>query len=33
MDLQYIYGIGEHTAATILEKAKVNPDKKVSESY
>ena len=27
--LQYIYGIGEFTAATILEKAKVSPDKKV----
>ena len=29
--LQYIYGIGEHTAATILEKAKVSPVKKVSD--
>ena len=27
--IQYIYGIGEFTAATILEKAKVSPDKKV----
>jgi small subunit ribosomal protein S13 len=29
--LQYIYGIGEHTASTILEKAKVSPVKKVSD--
>ncbi len=29
--LQYIYGIGEHTSATILEKAKVDPLKKVSD--
>ena len=29
--LQYIYGIGEHTAAIILEKAKVSPVKKVSD--
>ena len=29
--LQYIYGRGEHTAATILEKAKVSPVKKVSD--
>lgn len=29
--LQYIYGIGEHTAAIILEKAKVSPTKKVSD--
>lgn len=29
--LQYIYGIGEHTAATILEKAKISPDKKVAD--
>ena len=29
--LQYIYGIGEFTAATILEKAKVSPVKKVSD--
>ena len=29
--LQYIYGIGEFTAATILEKAKVSPIKKVSD--
>jgi small subunit ribosomal protein S13 len=28
--IQYIYGIGEFTAATILEKAKVSPDKKVA---
>ena len=29
--LQYIYGIGEFTAATILEKAKVSPIKKGSD--
>ena len=29
--LQYIYGIGLNTASFILEKAKVNPDKKISE--
>lgn len=29
--LQYIYGIGEHVAAVILEKAKVSPIKKVSD--
>jgi small subunit ribosomal protein S13 len=29
--IQYIYGIGEFTAATILEKAKVNPAKKVAD--
>ncbi len=29
--IQYIYGIGEYTAATILEKAKVSPDKKVAD--
>ena len=29
--LQYIYGIGEYTAATVLQKAKVNPLKKVAE--
>ena len=29
--LQYIYGIGEFNAATILEKAKINPDKKVTD--
>lgn len=29
--LQYIYGIGEFTAATILEKAKVDPLKKVAD--
>lgn len=29
--LQYIYGIGEFTAATILEKAKVSPTKKVAD--
>jgi small subunit ribosomal protein S13 len=31
--LQYIYGIGEHTAATILEKAKISPDKKVADLH
>mgnify|MGYP003465744447 FL=1 len=29
--LQYIYGIGEFTAATVLQKAKVNPLKKVAD--
>ncbi len=29
--LQYIYGIGEFTAATILEKTKISPDKKVAD--
>ena len=29
--LQYIYGIGEFNAAAILEKAKINPDKKVTD--
>ena len=29
--LQYIYGIGEFTASTILEKAKVSPLKKVAD--
>lgn len=27
--LTYIYGIGQHTALNILEKANINPDKKV----
>ncbi|QQS34963.1 MAG: 30S ribosomal protein S13 [Ignavibacteriales bacterium] len=29
--LQYIFGVGEHVSAAILEKAKVNPDKRVSD--
>ncbi|MCP5061309.1 MAG: 30S ribosomal protein S13 [Ignavibacteriae bacterium] len=29
--LTYIYGIGQHTALSILEKAKIDPNKKVSE--
>lgn len=29
--LQYIYGIGKTSAAEILDKAKVNPGKKVSD--
>lgn len=29
--LQYIYGIGKTSAAEILDKAKVNPEKKVSD--
>lgn len=29
--LTYIYGIGQHTALEILEKAKVDPEKKVSD--
>ncbi len=29
--LTYIYGIGQHTALAILEKAKIDPNKKVSE--
>ncbi len=29
--LTYIYGIGQHTAMKILEKANVNPDKRISE--
>ena len=29
--LTYIYGIGQHTAIKILEKASVNPDKRISE--
>ncbi len=28
--IQYIFGIGEHIAAEILEKAKISPDKRVS---
>lgn len=29
--LTYIFGIGQHTAFSILEKAKVDPQKKVSD--
>ena len=29
--LQYIFGVGENVSASVLEKANVNPDKKVSE--
>jgi small subunit ribosomal protein S13 len=29
--LQYIFGVGENVSASVLEKAKVNPDKKVLE--
>jgi small subunit ribosomal protein S13 len=29
--LTYIYGIGQHTAMQILQKASVNPDKRISE--
>jgi small subunit ribosomal protein S13 len=29
--LQYIFGVGENVSASVLEKAKVSPDKKVSE--
>jgi small subunit ribosomal protein S13 len=29
--LQYIFGVGENVSAAVLEKASVNPDKKVSE--
>ncbi|HKJ81790.1 MAG TPA: 30S ribosomal protein S13 [Ignavibacteriaceae bacterium] len=29
--LQYIFGIGETIAAEIIEKTKINPDKKVAE--
>ncbi len=29
--LTYIYGVGEHTSLKILEKAKVDPRKKVSD--
>ncbi len=29
--LQYIFGVGSSVSKTILDKAKVNPDKKVSE--
>ncbi len=29
--LTYIFGVGRSTAATILSKANVNPDKKISE--
>lgn len=29
--LTYIYGVGQHTALSILEKAKVNADKKIGD--
>ncbi len=29
--LQYIFGVGKKSSSSILEKAKVNPDKRVSE--
>ena len=29
--LQYIFGVGENVSTLVLEKASVNPDKKVSE--
>lgn len=29
--LQYIYGIGSHVSADVLEKSKINPDKKVAD--
>ena len=29
--LQYIFGVGENVSASVLEKAKVDPDKKVSD--
>ena len=29
--LQYIFGVGENVSASVLEKAKVEPDKKVSD--
>ncbi len=29
--LQYLFGVGSYTANTVLEKAKVNPDKKVGD--
>ncbi|MDR3609594.1 MAG: 30S ribosomal protein S13 [Ignavibacteriaceae bacterium] len=29
--LQYIFGVGEHVSASVLEKANVKPDKKVSD--
>ena len=29
--LQYIFGIGSTVASNVLEKAKINPDKKVSD--
>ena len=29
--LQYIIGVGEHVSASVLEKASVNPEKKVSD--
>ena len=29
--LTYIYGVGQHTALSILEKAKINADKKIGD--
>ncbi|MBT8379350.1 MAG: 30S ribosomal protein S13 [Ignavibacteria bacterium] len=29
--LQYIYGIGHHTSADILSKAKIDPNRKISD--
>ena len=29
--LQYIFGVGENVSAVVLEKANVNPDKKISD--
>ena len=29
--LQYIFGVGENVSASVLEKANVNPDKKVAD--
>ena len=29
--LQYIFGIGNNVASSVLEKAKINPDKKVGD--
>ncbi|HEX2868412.1 MAG TPA: 30S ribosomal protein S13 [Ignavibacteriales bacterium] len=29
--LTYIFGVGQHTALTILEKAKINADKKIGD--
>lgn len=29
--LQYIFGIGSYVAGNVLEKAKINPDKKVAD--
>ncbi len=29
--IQYIFGVGQHSASVILEKAGINPDKKVAD--